>query len=282
MYLSGMLGLGDNFYQRAVVRELGPLHLMTSWPQLYEDLPDVKCVKPKTHLRTQAKNAARQELKWHPAPNEYARRISYNGTGNMLDSMMQSVGLQRDRITFDGPPVAKTGNHPYIVVRPATLRGEWLAAARNPEPAYLCQAVEILKQRFDIISVADIDGSAEYAVEPLPFAHEVYNRGELNAEELLELVGNASGVVGGVGWLLPAAIAYKVPMLLVYGGWGHVNGPQHTLDKRMDASLVTPVYPDRFCMCNDRSHNCDKSISNFGDKVQAFADSLEMEDATVS
>lgn len=272
MYLSGMLGLGDNFYQRAVVRELGDLHLMTSWPQLYADLPQIKCVKPSTHLRTQAKNAARGDLPWHCAPqNQTPQRINYNGTGNMLDSMMRSVGLSRNDITFDGPPVAKTNNRPYIVIRPATLRGEWMAAARNPKPEYLCRAADMLRDKFDIISIADLDTCHEYAVEPVPFAHETYHKGELPLEEVLELVANASGVVGGVGWLLPAAVAYKVPMLLLYGGWGAINGPAHTMDDRMDVSRIQQVFPDRFCMCNDRGHDCNKTITNIEEHVERFA-----------
>jgi len=270
MYLGGMLGLGDNFFQRAIVRELGPLHLMTSWPQLYEDLPQIKCVRPQTHLRTQAKNAARPYDKWCAAPNETQQRINYNGQGSMLDSLARSAGLYKERLTFDGPPVAKTDNHPYIVIRPATLRGEWMAAARNPKPEYLARTAEALSKHYDIISIADIDGTNEYAVEPLPFAHETYHKGELPIEELLELVGNASAVVGGVGWLLPAAMAYKVPMLLLYGGWGQINGPDHVLDRRIDSSMIHQVFPDRFCMCNDRSHDCDKTISHLDAEIDKF------------
>lgn len=274
MFLSGMLGLGDNFYQRAVVREMGELHLITSWPQLYSDMPQVKCVRPETKLRTQAKNAIRRGVVWHRAPHETPRRIGYNGSISMLESMALSVGVNPDRIKFDGPPVAQNNRRPYIVVRPGTIRTEWLAAARNPDPAYLVQAIEILRERFDIISVADLDPPREYAVEPLPYADETYHAGELPIEELLELVGNASGVVGGVGWLLPAAIAYRVPMLLVYGGWGHVNGPAHTIDQRMDASRVTQVFPDKFCMCNNRAHACDKTITGFSEHVERFADAI--------
>jgi hypothetical protein len=275
MFLSGMLGLGDNFYQRAAVRLAGPLHLMTSWPQLYSDLPDVKCVRPQTTLRTQAKNAARPETVWHPAPAEVPRRVHYTGSGTMLDSLMRSVGVQSDTVNFDGPPVAKTNNRPYIVVRPATVRSEWFAGARNPRAEYIDQATRILGEKFDIISIADLAPGKEWADGELPFAHERYHAGELPVEELLELVGNASGVVGGVGWLLPAAIAYRVPMLLLYGGWGYVNGPQHTIDSRMDASRVTQVFPDRFCMCNNKAHDCDKTITGFSGYVERFADELK-------
>ena len=56
----GMHGLGDNIYQRAHVRQAvangSEIYLTTPWPQLYADLPGVRCVRPNSHLRTQAKN----------------------------------------------------------------------------------------------------------------------------------------------------------------------------------------------------------------------------------
>jgi len=130
--LSGMLGLGDNIYQRAVVRELGAVHLVTSWPQLYADLPGVRCVRPTTRLRTQSKNAARDDLTWSTVSRGTApRRIGYDGRDTILASLMRSAGIAPARVTFDGPPVeAREGR--YILVRPATVRTEWPAASRNP------------------------------------------------------------------------------------------------------------------------------------------------------
>jgi hypothetical protein len=60
-------------------------------------------------------------------------------------------------------------------------------------------------------------------------------------------------------------------MLLIYGGWGAVNGPQRVLDLRMDSSRIVQAMPDRFCMCNDRAHGCDKSISNLDNAIERFA-----------
>ena len=253
-----------------MVRHLAPVYLMTSWPQLYADL-DVRCVRPGTWLRTQAKNEARLDLQWHPEPRGLqSQRVAYDGHGSMLDSMMRSVGLQREEMTFDGPPVRPRGGRPYVLVRPATVRREWMAEARNPDPVYLARAAAALRGHFDVVSVADLQGGAEWLVGTAPAADETYHAGELNLEQLLELVAGAAGVIGGVGWLLPAAIAYRVPMLLLYGGWGHVNGPQHTIDRRMDAGLVEQVFPDRFCPCNDRAHRCDKTISNLDEHLERF------------
>lgn len=56
MFIRGMMGLGDNIYARAFIRQYPGAYLETPWPQLYSDI-DVKCVRPTTQLRTQSKNA---------------------------------------------------------------------------------------------------------------------------------------------------------------------------------------------------------------------------------
>lgn len=282
MFLKGMLGLGDNIYQRAIVRELGPLSLVTSWPQLYVDLP-VQCVRPHTSLRTQQKNAARGDLSWYGAPRrEQAISFGYGGEGTILQSLLDCLNIQRTKLIFDGPPVAKLDCRPYILMRPATLRHEWRADARNPLPEYLCQAADALKEHFQIISVADLQPPFEWHVGDLPFAHETYHHGELRLEDLLALVAGAAGVVGGVGWLAPAAVAYKVPMLLIYGGWGHANGPQRILDPRMDTSLLVQAMPDAYCPCNDRAHNCARTISNFGEHLANFIQLTQSKQTSVA
>ena len=57
--IRGMAGLGDNIFQRAFIKSLvksQEVLLETPWPELYQDLPNIKFIKPNTRLRTQAKN----------------------------------------------------------------------------------------------------------------------------------------------------------------------------------------------------------------------------------
>jgi hypothetical protein len=124
------------------------------------------------------------------------------------------------------------------------------------------------------VSVADLKVGREQAVLPLPPADETYHAGELALEPLLALIRGAAAVVGGVGWLLPAAIAYRVPMLLIYGGWGQDNGPARLLDRRMDVSRVEQVLPTRFCMCRGRGHRCDKRIDDFAARAERWTRTL--------
>lgn len=280
MNLRGMHGLGDNFYQRAVIRALGagPHYLETPWPELYADLP-VYPVKPVTKYRTQAMNIERYAGQWRIAPRHVgqAQRIGYDGKGNMLQSMCRSVGLlDNTPLCFDGPQVAPFDEGvPYVLIRPATVREEWRADARNPLPDYLDMAAHAAgRAGYRVISVASLVDGKEWALQPLPFAHVRYHSGQADLNDLLQLVAGASGCIGGVGWLLPAAVAYRRPMLALYGGWGKTNGPGYVLDPRMDCSRITQAVPDNFCMCSDPQHNCVKTINNIGELIDCFIQSL--------
>lgn len=270
-----MYGLGDSIYQRAVVRALPGIHyLRTPWPQLYADLPNIRCVRPVTRLRTQAKNAARATT-WATPPASLApRRANYvQHRGTMLEGLCQAFGVRLPAVTFDLPPFPSPmpRDQPYVLVRPATVRAEWRADARNPRAEYLDAAARAASAAgYRVISVADLAEGQEWLDGPAPFAHQAYHHGELSLELLLGLVRGAAGVIGGVGWLAPAAIAYRVPMLLLYGGWGFHNGPQRIFDPRLDVSRITQVIPDTFCMCSSSQHACNKTISDLDRHLDAF------------
>lgn len=280
--LEGMHGLGDNIYQRAVVREYSKEHevyLVTSWPQLYADLP-VMCVKPQSlNLRTQAKNFGRPDLKWHTLPQSI-NRIKWhyvNRSGSIVKSLCDSLAVDYPKLCFSGPApvVACPVQGRYVIVRPATIRSEWRADSRNPKPEYIAQAAKAFRDRgYTVVSIADLADGKEWALEPLPEADITWHAGELNLESLLALVNGASAVIGGVGWLVPAAVAYQVPMFLIFGGWGLHNGPGRIFDPRMPSGLIDAVLPDRFCMCGSAHHDCDKTISDIGERIARFANSI--------
>jgi hypothetical protein len=271
-----MFGLGDSIYQRAVARERSkrePVFLETAWPQLLTDIPNVHPVRTSTILRTQARNIARPDLHWHPPPSGTATHLHYvNSTGTMLQGLMDAWQVKTEAITFDLPVLpAPIFSTPYIVIRPNTVRKEWMAESRNPRSEYLALAAERLRRDFCIISVADLVPGVEWAVGELPYADQTFHAGELQVEQLLSLVANAAAVVGGVGWLTPAAVAARVPMLCLFGGWGVHNGPARIFDPRMNTSLIDQVLPDNFCMCRSRDHACGKQISNIGERIEQFA-----------
>jgi hypothetical protein len=278
LFVQCMYGLGDTIYQRGVLEALSKqrdLYVETPWPQLYADIPTIKCVRPDTMLRTQVKNVKVTEGVWAEPPKGCeTRRVTYAHihSGTMMDALCQAAGVDKSLVRFSAPPVSRARRaRPYILVRPATLRSEWRADARGPKPEYLAQAIEVLRKDFHIISVADLEPGKEWALPPLPYADEIHHSGELHVMDLMSLVAGAAGVVGGIGWLAPVAAAYKVPALLVFGGAGLFNGPERIFDPVMDTSHIVQAIPDNFCMCGGTHHACDKTIRGFAGIVAEFA-----------
>lgn len=269
LIINGMLGLGDGIYQRAFVRQLGDVHLLTPWSQLYADMPRVKCCRPNTKLRTQAINEARPGTPWHELPPGPQVKIHYSGEG-IVRGMSRAFGVHPG--PFDLPdfgPSPVEGR--YVVVRPVTVRAEWRADSRNPLPEYVAQAAAYARaQGYRVISVADLADGAEWALDPLPVADVTLHKGELPVEQLLALVQGAAAVIGGIGWIVPACIAAKVPAWVVCGGQGGFNAPE--LIHVPGADHVRYAVPDNFCRCTQRAHQCDKRIAGHAEKFAAWFD----------
>lgn len=272
--IRGMQGLGDNIYQRAFIKSLVksiPVILETPWPELYADLPNLSMIKPHTRLRTQKKSADRADKSlWSKPYYGNSIQISYGDKG-IMRGMREKFGI--DSASFDLPDFDSPISGKYAVIRPATVRKEWMAASRNPKPEYLAEcAKKLLSDGYKVISVADLEDGLEWALEPLPEATMQFHKGELNIKQLLGLIQHADLVVGGIGWLTPAAIAYKIPAWFIFGGFGKYNAPENLFDAgRMDLSKIGYALPDNFCRCSDGAHNCKKDISNHAEK---FADWL--------
>lgn len=268
MIIHSMKGLGDNIYQRAFLKNLpGPIYIDTPWPELLGDLPNVHFIRPQTTLRTQAKNIARHSSWLMPPAKQPARHIRY-GTEGIIPGMIASFGVMPGE--FDLPPLPpspETGK--YVVVRPATVRSEWRADTRNPAPDYIFVAAANAKARgYKVISVADLVDGVEWIVGDAPYADVQYHKGELPVEQLLALVKGAAAVIGGIGWLVPAALAAKVPAWIICGGQGGFNSPKQICP---DGSTITFAVPDNFCLCRLKQHNCDKRISNYDTKLANWA-----------
>lgn len=269
MIIHAMRGLGDSVYSRAFIKQLpGELYVDTPWPELLRDLPNVHFIRPQTTLRTQAKNIARHATWTMPPGRQPTRQIRYGAEG-IIPGMIASFGVMPG--AFDLPPLPpspETG--PYVVVRPATVRSEWRADTRNPDPMYIAEAAVVAKMRgYRVISVADLQEGVEWMVGGLmPYADVRYHKGELPVEQLLALVKGAAAVIGGIGWLVPAALAARVPAWIICGGQGGFNSPKQICP---DGSTITFAVPDNFCKCRLKTHNCDKRISDYDSKLADWA-----------
>lgn len=167
---------------------------------------------------------------------------------------------------------------PIAVIRPNTLRAEWLNTARNCRTGYLALAAEQLAEDgYHTVSVASAEDSKEWLEEPMPWAHTYFNDGQLNTRQLLALFEAASFVVASPGFALPVALAYRTPMVCILGGNLRHNSPGVLTDPRMDTSRLEWLTPDDPCYCHDKGHrSCDKTIAGFSSKFTAAVQRLAM------
>jgi len=286
IYVQGMNGLGDNLYSRPFVRALArghTVHLRTPWPQLYADLEHVTIARTGTRLRTQARNEAgfrdlyakgdRAVLAVARKGRTAVRRISYVRALSTGRSMLDGLRETFECAPFGAmdlpplPPSPVASGKPVCVVRPVTVRREWKNTARNPKPEYVRDVAAWLRaEGMHVVSVADLAPGQEDAAGPLPEADETFHRGELDLLQLLALIASAAAVVGPVGWIVPAAIAARVPLFVLFGGQGAHNAPDRITDDSLMLNLVGWGTPDEFCRCASPTHGCRKTNTQLRDQ----------------
>lgn len=280
--IEGMKGLGDNVYQRAVVRRLdGPVYLATPWPQLYADLPHIRPVRPLRHgLRTQLENElATPSTSWWDRPDEAPRLTIRYGDDTarrgltMLQGMERGLQGEGGPLVCDLPSTASWPRHrrPLAIIRPVTLRTEWLNSARAPDPAYIAQLAGRLMESHHVIALGHIAEGQEWLVGDMPPCHEAVMHGELGVLDLVALFRRADVVVAGVGWALPMAVATGTRAYTVLGGNGGPNRPAIITDPRLDTSRLGWAVPSRFCLCHDKRHGCDKRMADPVPGFEAWA-----------
>lgn len=295
--MDSMKGLGDNIYQRAFIKKIASEHpfvLDTPWPEIYQDLPNVYFEPCRTELRTQKKNAKKTDYcgrrasdfpgyrRTHsrqlPAKVVNLGQMRYRNTG-IINGMKELFKVEPERMdlpTFEPSnrikPIIGTK---YALIRPVTVRTEWSSASRNPKTEYLKAAISFLKMAgYSTVSIADVDGINEKFVGEKPDCDIEFNSGQLNIREILSLTQNAAIVVGGIGWLVPAAIAYGVNACFICGGWGMYNHPKKLLPEHETPSIHF-MMPDNFCECTSSTHDCDKTIKNFDQRFKELLCSLQ-------
>ena len=279
--VEAMKGLGDSIYQRPFIRaaaDRGPVWVETPWPELYTDL-GVQFAPMTTPLRTQAENLARQDRSRFSRPPADAVRVRMGygrdlARSSILRSLERQLPLDGSPLVFDLPaelsrPWLAT-ERPIALVRPVTVRAEWRNEARNPIPLYVEQCAEALTQTHHVVSVASLKAGAEWLAGSPVAAASRFERGELDVSLMLRLIAQADVVIGGVGFLLPAALALRSRAFIILGGHGAHNAPEKTTDPRLDLSRLGFARPDRFCICDKMLHRCEKTISNLEGRFRTW------------
>ena len=290
IHIKGPEQIGDSIYARPFVQKLHnnyhDLYMTTVHPWLYSDM-NIKFVKPESiKLRTPKVEFLYETTKgmeFHTLPADIDKEIEFHYTApdlkknNIWGHMDARAGLESASIHFDLPKtlpehrVRIPGNKKLAVIRPVTLRAEFPAATRNPEPNYIGWIAKILKNSgYHVVSLADLVPGEEWIEGDVPPADLRLHHGELGIAGALSLIRDADIVVGGSGFLIPAAIAAGTKLFIVFGGRGGIDNPTNLLDLRMNLSKVGWAMPDNFCRCGGHTHDCDKKISDLDSQFFKF------------
>lgn len=280
--IQSMWGLGDNIYLRPIVQSYANTSVVytdTPWPELYQDIPNVRFYLSRRPLRTQIKNINRQHRSiWSMPPNKVNQflkpQYTFAGGTTLFSGLLKSMQFDNLFLNLNLPTFPRREGK-IALIRPVTIRREWLNSARNPLPEYVNEIASLLVQSgYHVICVADIDNINECIVGEMPMAHEHHLSG-LPVPELLGMVQSASVIVGGPGWIIPAAIAANVPALIIFGGQGAHNSPDVLVEKHWRHKLQF-MLPDNFHQCSDmRCLKCDKIIKNFPEKARDWLTALQ-------
>ncbi|HEY8355164.1 MAG TPA: hypothetical protein VIK69_09145 [Methylophilaceae bacterium] len=265
--------MGDNLHQRAVVREFMKSHevwLETPWPSIYHDFKGLHLISKGSSLRTQAKNAAREahlfENGWHPAqakivevtyPPEMVRRHR-----SVLAAMSARCGVPVGDFRMPVPDDWEHGllipkGKPVLVFRPLVERREWGGCPnRNPDAKSYVDLFRSIRDRFFVVSVADLEPNKEWLAQETIEADIKLHEGQLQFRQLAALWRDASLVFTAPGFGVVLGQAVGTPVAAVFGGYesgySFSSGAKHT-----PTLCIEPIEP---CDCFSHVHQCRKTI----------------------
>jgi hypothetical protein len=250
LLVDGMHGMGDNLHQRGILRQLMREHdvwLISSWASLYHDLiaDGLHVIRRPVRLRTQMKNQVREsELKLFtnktPARGQ-SIRLMYGANGIMRtpsQTVLEAMTLCAPGCTYEAAdyrlPVPDAWREParlllarinpegkpVLIYRPLTARPEWRGGEkRNADPGVYSELFATIRDRFFVISVADLEPGKEWIIGPHLIADKELHNGELSFEHLAGLFAVADLVFTSGGFAAILGPAVGTPVISILGGY---------------------------------------------------------------
>jgi len=289
LHIQGMHGLGDCLHQRAVLRQLMQRYVVTvetSWPSVYHDLiaNGLKVTRRPVGLRTQAKNASRESESdlfspRHPSVRG-GMRIFY-GAGQIrqaqsrtiLEVMCDVTSTNYEQADYRLPipddwtsrlfrklgPLPTNWTKPWLVHRPLVARHEWKGSiARNSDASAYNELYASIRDRFFVVSVADLEEGREWIVGPPADADIILHKGELVFEELAALFKHADMVFTSSGFGAILGPAVETPTVSIIGGYESIGC--HDSGKKFAPYLAIGPINECGCFTSACTRACDKTI----------------------
>lgn len=292
LIVQGMHGMGDNLHQRALIRQwmqARTVYLETPWPCIYHDLvgPRLHLIKKSSSLRTQAKNLRREDAQYSKLPPPSGAKVAkiwytpdmVRRNGSMLAAMIAGAGLDYPTADFRLPIPDEWSarlrlpatDKPVMLYRPLVERPEWGGcASRNADYVAYRALFDTIRDRFHVVSVADLVPNVEWIVGQRIKADTEYHEGQLAFEELAALAKRAVLVYCSPGFAMLLGQAVGTPTICVFGG--HENSKTISAGARYTPTLgIDPIVP---CDCFDHRHKHQKAINIpiAAERVRQFVD----------
>lgn len=292
LHIETFAGFGDCIYSRGIIRELCKtyeIYIETPLPDMFRDLP-VNFIYTTTKYRTQSKIKPSNKIKFVNLPENIKKiKLHYDhdlASSTVMTMLLKQCELPLDtKLTWDLPDFSDELKEANIqipkdkklaIVRPATIRAEWKVITRPPNPQYLYWASHALMEYgYHVISVADLEPDVEWLhMGQDVVANKKLYKGELPMYALLELMKQAEVVVGGSGFIVPAAISANTNLFIIFGGRMLYDSP-HKIIPVHTKSLVNWAMPANPCRCGIDIHpegepTCNKYIPDIDSKFMEF------------
>lgn len=298
VFVKSMEGIGDHLYLRPflkVLTEEYKVYTTTFLPELYADIPGVHILNPKdfhdrgTTYRTQIEQFNNSEFEYQKNPPKSFDRTfdPHYGeadvkTYSIVSTFYRKLDLPfHKELVWDLPNFASKldmkkfvipWDRKIAIVRPATVRKEWEVHTRNPHPNYIAWCARVLQENgYFVISIVNLKPGIEWTPDGLVPPADLYlHSGELGIFGTLELLKRASVVVGGPGFVTPAAVSANVPLFTIFGGRMAYDTPYKIFHTSMNLNKLGYAVPDNPCMCTETVHNCNKKITHIETKFMEF------------
>ena len=204
--------------------------------------------------------------------------------GSILMSMFGEFGLKPERPDFSLPIRQDWAEEaerlisewkpekPICVLRQIVIRREWDGASRNPDEKAYRHLFMSIRERFFVVSIADLDPTAEVIVGAELPSDVKFHKGELDFGVMAALFARASLVFSPAGFGPVLAQAVGTPVIAVYGGRESYRTTEAAGAHLAPTLGIDPINP---CDCHSHRHNCDKTIDVplSVERVKAFVDS---------
>lgn len=230
-------GLGDVLMCTPTMREIKRLRpqsrivFYTGFPGLVRGLPYIDEVRPFEERPEGAIELSYTESlpPTSPPPSRHVARIMADGVGLRLDDVRPDCVLDRDLArgyARDWRPLPR----PHIVVN--RHASSWTSNKDWPEPHW-DELIDRLARRGTVIEIGDAPSRGGYE----PDGHYLSLVGRTTLEQLVAVVATADLLVGPVSGPVHIAAAFRVPAVVIYGGY---EAPECSAYPR-NINLYTPL-----------------------------------------